>query len=196
MSRTLSWSLFMLLGVVAACNSPAKNRGWSTTKDLDRRDPSEPGLASKDLTTATDSMVQSIARHPDFRNAKYRTIVVMSRIRNRTSQPNKDFDIYLARIRVNLNRSGARKNIGFVESRSNVEAERAREGIGGRTESEFEDPDAPAGGSGYSSKARYVLKGVFYDAPAGGTNTYLLTFQLVRFSDGEIVWEDSYEVKF
>ena len=41
-----------------------------------------------------------------------------------------------------------------------------------------------------------MLKGVFYDAPAGGTNTYLLTFQLVRFSDGEIVWEDSYEVKF
>ena len=194
MSRIALFSLFVLIWAVG-CSSPARNRGRTPVKDLDRRDPSEHGLASKDLTTATDAMVQSIAAHPDFRNAKHRTVVVMSRVRNRTSRPNKDFDIYLARIRVNLNRSGARRNIGFVESKSNVEAEREREGIGSSGGSEFEDPDADPSG-GYRSKARYVLKGVFFDAPSGGTNTYLLTFQLFRLSDGEIVWEDSYEVKF
>lgn len=196
MSRIALLSLFVLIWAVGCGSSPARNRGRTPVKDLDRRDPSEHGLASKDLTTATDAMVQSIAAHPDFRNAKHRTVVVMSRVRNRTSRPNKDFDIYLARIRVNLNRSGARRNIGFVAARSDVEAERAREGIGSSGGSEFEDPDAAPSGGGYRSKARYVLKGVFYDAPSGGTNTYLLTFQLVRFSDGEIVWEDSYEVKF
>ena len=57
----------------------------------------------------------------------------------------------------------------------------------------------------YESRADYVLTCEVYDLPRGGTNYYLLNYQLVQLRDavtgpdvgsGAIVWENSYEVKF
>jgi len=161
-----------------------ENRGATTTAPLDKRLPSERGLGSKDLVTATDEMVESIANHPEFINAPYRVQIVMDQVVNRTTMPARDFDIYLARIRAHLNESGARYNLGFVLPKADIEHLRRKEGLD------------PAGSSDFASKADYVLRGVFYDAPSGGTNTYLLTFQIVDLHDAQITWEGSYEVKF
>lgn len=164
-----------------------ENRGATTTAPLDKRLPQERGLGSKDLVTATDEMVESIANHPEFINAPYRIQIVMDQVVNRTTMPARDFDIYLARIRANLNESGARYNLGFVLPKAEIEHLRRKEGLD------------PVGSSDFASKADYVLRGVFYDAPtvgAGRTNTYLLTFQIVDLHDAQITWEGSYEVKF
>ena len=134
-------------------------------------------------------MVAEIASLSEIRKSEDRTLVVMGRVSNKTSNPNRDFSIYLARIRANLNRSGAKRNIGFVESRSDMIAEREREfGTPERS------PGAPA--PEFRSKANYVLKGVFYDSKMGRGTTYLMTFQLTSLHSGDIVWEGSYEVKF
>jgi PBP1b-binding outer membrane lipoprotein LpoB len=184
-----------LFPMVACGSKPPLNRGKTSVVRVDDRDPNERGLGSKDLATATDRMVAEIAATPEIRDYKYRTIVVMGRVSNRTSNPNRDFTIYLARIRANLNKSGAKKNIGFVESRSDMIAEQERE-FGKPAGSAFEDPDAPAPTGGFTSKARYVLKGVFYDSKIGKGTTNLMTFQLTSLHSGDIIWEGSYEVKF
>ena len=185
MSARSTFTLLLLCALILCpllgCESrPPYDKGDTTVVPLDDRTPGE-GLGSKDLTTATDKMVAEIAAIPEIRAAGDKTIVVMGRVRNRTSNPNRDFTIYLARIRANLNRSGAKKNIGFVESRDDMIAERERE---------LDRPE------GYSSKADYVLKGVFYDSKLGKGTTWLMTFQLTSLLTGDIVWEGNYEVKF
>ncbi len=78
----------------------------------------ERGLASKDLTAATDDMVRSIATKPEIRDSPYRVQIVMADVVNRTSMPARNFDIYLARIRALLNQTDSRYNIGFVTEKS------------------------------------------------------------------------------
>jgi len=178
---TLPLSLFLLAGCQS---SPPPDRGRTTTVPVDQRLSFERGLASKDLTSATDDMVRSIAAKPEIRDSPYRVQIVMADVVNRTSMPARNYDIYLARIRALLNQTDSRYNIGFVTEKSRVEQLRRSEGLD------------PVGGSSFVSKADYALQGVFYDLPNQGANYYLLTFQIVDLSDGEIYWENSYEVKF
>lgn len=177
-----------LLVSLPACqdNRPSPNLGRTTTADPAKRRSNEVDLASKDLVSSTDDIVQQIASKPEFRNPPYRINIVMDRVVNKTSLPSRNFDIYLARIRSQLNQSGARYNIGFVERKATVEAIRQSEGL--------EPPPGSAGS--YKSKADYALKGDFYDMPNVGSNYYLLTFQIVDLHDGEIVFEGNYEAKF
>jgi len=170
------------LGALATgCETiPAPNRGTTTTADPSKRVGREDGPASKDLITATDDMVQQIAAMPEFRNSPYRIQIVMDQVVNRTSMPARNFDIYLARIRASLNQSGARHNLGFVLKNAEIAGLQNSEGLTPVTR----------------TKADYVLRGVFYDAPNSGTNFHLMTFQIVDLHDNQIVWEGSYEVKF
>ncbi len=180
-STLASLAAGIALFALGACETTPTDYGRTTTRPVDQRMSSERGLASKDLISATDNMTQSIASMPEFRDAPYRVQIVMDRVQNRTNMPAREFDIYLARIRANLNQSGARYNIGFVENRSSLEAVREREGV----------PQVA-----YQTKADYTLKAVFYDLPNRKSEYYLLTFQIVDLHDGQIVWEGSYEVKF
>ncbi len=171
--------------LLAGCQTyPPEDYGRTTTVPVDQRQSYERGLASKDLTAATDDMVRSIAAKPEIRDSPYRVQIVMADVVNRTSMPARNYDIYLARIRALLNQTDSRYNIGFVTEKARVEQLRRSEGLD------------PAGGSSYASKADYALQGEFYDLPNQGSNYYLLTFQIVDLSDGEIYWENSYEVKF
>lgn len=187
--RVVLLGVALLFGVpLVSCqnNGPAPNLGRTTTADPAKRRSNEVDLASKDLTTSTDDIVQQIASKPEFRSSQVRAQIVMDRVENKTSLPSRNFDIYLARIRTKLNESGARYNIGFVERRATVTSIRESEGL-----------EPPPGSAGtYKSKAEFALRGVFYDMPNVGANYYLLTFQIVDLRDGEIVYEGSYEAKF
>ena len=196
---------FILLAIVplclAACNTPPKNEGWSGS----RLDPSADGLSeiggsdlrSKDLLTATDKMAQDIASRLDITNRSSPPRIVVGQIENKTSAPEKNYDIFLARLRAELNASGARHGLEFLRERSFVETQRDRE-FGGK------DPSRTA--SAYQSRADYMLTGEVFDMPSGGTNYYMMSFQLVQLVDtaasgpnvgaGAIVWENMYEVKY
>lgn len=177
----LAAASILFSALASGCETiPAPNRGATTTADPSKRIGREDGPASKDLITATDDMVQQIAALPEFRNSPQRVILVMDQVVNRTSMPARNFDIYLARIRANLNQSGARENIGFVLKNAELAGIQASEGLEPITR----------------TKAEYVLRGVFLDAPNAGTNFYLMTFQIVDLRDGQAIWEGSYEVKF
>ena len=168
--------------VLPACDSTPKNEGRAKSYRIESRVPSEGSqMGSADLVVATDKAVAGIANVPQVRSDMPPTYIVMDRVENQTSDPSANFQIYLARIRASLNQSGARQNLAFVEGRSKAEGVLAREGI-------------PADQTA-RTRPRFALTGTFYDMPRGGTNYYLLTFQLMDLGNAQVIWEDSYEVK-
>lgn len=180
---TTAIALTLTALTLTACDTTPKNQGRAKSHRIESRLPSEGSqIGSADLVTATDKAVAGIANVPQVRqDAGGPTFIVMDRVENQTSDPSANFQIYLARIRALLNQSGARQNLAFVETRSKAEGVLAREGI-------------PADQSA-RTRPKYALTGTFYDMPRGGTNYYLLTFQLMDLGNAQVVWEDSYEVK-
>lgn len=191
----------VLAAILIGCNTPPRNEGWSGS----RLDPSADGLTeiggtdlrSKDLVAASDAMAMDIAQRLDIVNRSSKPVIVVGQIENRTSQPNKSYDIFLSRLRSTLNVAGTRQGLDFVRERSFVEQQRDRE-FGGK------DPSQSS--FAYQSRADYMLTGTIEDMPSGGTNYYLMSFQLVQLTDraaggpdvgaGAIVWENFYEVKY
>lgn len=190
MNISLSAARYRVTGLIACAALIAGLAGCGTTNEgapkshrLESRLPSEGArLGSADLVVASDRAVESIAeRLREIYGEEAQTIIVMDRVDNETSDRTANFQIYLARIRTNLNQSGARHNLRFVETRNRAEEIKRREGIA---------PTASA-----RTRPTYALTGVFYDLPRGGTNYFLLTFQLMDLSDDIVVWEGDYEVK-
>ena len=191
----------LVLAAVAGCNNPPKNEGWSGS----RIDPSADALGeiggttlrSKDLVTATDKMVQDIAQRLDITNKANKPKIVVGEIENKTSNPNFNYQVFLTRIRAQLNASGARSGLEFVRERSFVEQQRDRE-FGGK------NPENTS--TAYQSRADFMLVGEVLDMPSGGSEYYLMSFQLVQLTNsttsgpnvgaGAIVWENMYEVKY
>lgn len=182
MIRTTALTLVLTAATLVGCDTTPRNEGRNDSSRIDSRKPSEgTQLGSQDLTTASELAVTGIANLPAIKSAEGRTVIVMDRVANRTSDPSENFQIYLARIRAHLNQSGAKHDLVFVETRTVAEDIKAREGI--------------AAGPQNRTPPRYALAGTFYDMPRGRTNYYLLTFQLVDLRSDELTWEDSYEVK-
>jgi len=188
-----------ILGLVG-CHTPPQNRGTSGYRmDPTTDSPSEYGVMaprSADLVNATDQMARDIAQRLDITNRDSPPRIFVGTIENRTSAPAQNYQVFLVRLRSQLNASGAREGLEFVRERAYIEQQRTRE-YGGK------DPYSTA--MAYQSRADYVLTCEIYDLPRGGTNYFLLSYQLVQLRDaatgpdvgpGAIVWENSYEVKF
>jgi hypothetical protein len=177
---TIVSALLLAAAVGVGCHA---DRGVEKSQRLESRSKGEgSALGSADLVVASDKATAGIAAVPEIASATAaggRTVVVMDRVENKTSDPSANFQIYLARIRVSLNQSGASRHLVFVESRAKAEGIKDREGV---TESA-------------RIKPHFALTGTFYDLPRGRTNYHLLTFQLVDLTSDVVVWEDSYEVK-
>ena len=192
-SMSKRWRLATAAGLagaalLAGCQSnPSPNQGRTKARPVDTRLVEEDGLASKDLVTATDDMVAQIASNSRFRDAPYPVDIVMDRVVNATrSEPNRNFDIYLARIRAQLAQADV-PNIRFHFNKTQVVSLRRSEGL---------EPAPESGLPTFASNVDYALTATFYDLQSGATDTYLLTFQVVDIHSGEIVWEGMYEVKF
>jgi hypothetical protein len=198
---TLKIALAVCAVSLAACQStPPKNRGTSGYRmDPTSDSNSELGsrtLRSADLITATDQMAQDMAQRLDVVNRSSPPKIFVGLIENKTSMRAQNYQVFLARLRAQLNSSGARHGLEFVRERQFVETQRDRE-YGGKV--------ADSTAQSYESRADYVLTCEVFDLPSGGTNYYMLDYQLVQLRDassgpdvgaGAIVWENKYEVKF
>jgi hypothetical protein len=182
---------------LAACQTgPPPNYGQSGY----RMDPSRDSVAelrnqsprSPDLMEATETMAMDIAGRLDVNNTESPPVIVVGEIENRTSMPYQNWQVFLVRLRGLLTNSdtSTRHGMRFVRERSYIEQQRQREY--GTDE-------------GYQSLADYVLTCEVYDLPSGGTNFFLLDYQLVQLREttsgpnlgpGAIVWENKYEVKY
>jgi hypothetical protein len=193
--------LALSLLLLTACQSaPPRNRGMSGGRvDPTADAPSELGSLSprsQDLIAATDKMARDLAQQLDVASRQSPPRIFVGHIENKTSGRHLNYQVFLARLRAALNASGTANRLEFVRERQFVESQRERE-YGGK------DPDSTA--AAYQSRADYVLTCEVYDLPSGGTNYYLMDYQLVELRDaatgpdvgsGAIVWENSYEVKF
>lgn len=154
-------------------------------------------LGSADLVTATDKMAMDIARRLDINNRNSPPRIFVGEIENNTSRPYKDYQVFLNRLRAELGVAGTRHGLDMRRERQFVETQRARE-FGNK------QPDRTA--DAYKSEAEYVLTCIVQNLPAGGSQYYLLEYQLVQLVDyaesgpdvgpGAIVWTNFYEVKF
>ena len=189
-----------LLLTACASTQPPPNRGMSGSRlDPTHDAPSETGtptLRSQDLVSATDKMAQDIASRLDITNRQSPPRIFVGQIENRSVMREQNYQVFLARLRSELNASGARHGMEFVRERQYLEEQRDRE-YGGK------EPESTA--AAYKSRADYVLTCEIYDLPSGGTNYYMLDYQLVQLraadtgpdvGPGAIVWENMYEVKF
>lgn len=190
-------ALVASLAALGACHAgPPPNYGQSGY----RMDPSRDSATelrsqsprSPDLMEATETMAMDISRRLDVNNAESPPVIVVGEIENRTSMPYQNWQVFLVRLRGLLTNSdtSTRHGMRFVRERAYIEQQRQREY--GTDE-------------GYESNADYVLTCEVYDLPSGGTNYFLLDYQLVQLREttsgpnlgpGAIVWENKYEVKF
>ena len=198
-ARTVLWrglSGLCLASLVACQTLPPANRGHSGY----RMDPTSDAsselrtgmLRSADLVTATDLMAQDMAAKLAVTGRAAPPRIVVGRIENRTSMPHTNYQVFLERLRAQLMSSGARHGLEFIRDRRFIEHQRDREyGRGAAGE--------------YRSRADYVLTCEVWNMPSGGTQYYLLDYQLVQLREtdtgpdrgpGAIVWENKYEVKF
>lgn len=188
--------VFSVAALVACQAGPPPNRGQSgyrmdpsrnAANELRARSPRSP-----DLVEATEKMAMDIASRLDVNNRLSPPVVVVGQIENRTSMPHQNWRAFLIRLRGLLTNSdtSTRHGMRFVRERSFIEQQRQRE---------------YGTAAGYQSSAEYVLTCEVYDLPSGGTNYFLLDYQLVQLREatggpnlgpGAIVWENKYEVKF
>ena len=203
MKRILITTIVALSGLLlTACAStqPPPNRGMSGSRlDPTHDAPSETGdrtLRSQDLVSATDKMAQDIASRLDITNRASPPRIFVGEIENKSVMREQNYQVFLARLRAQLNSSGARHGLQFVRERQYIEQQRDRE-YGGK------EPDSTA--AAYKSRADYVLTCEIYDHQTSGASYYMLDYQLVQLraaetgpdvGPGAIVWENMYEVKF
>ncbi|MCI0676520.1 MAG: penicillin-binding protein activator LpoB, partial [Phycisphaerales bacterium] len=170
MHYPLKIALVACVLILSACQSgPPRNRGMSGGRlDPTKDAPSEVGsntLRSQDLIAATDLMAQDIAQRLDIVNRHAPPKIFVGNPENKTSGRHLNYQVFLTRLRAQLNSSGARHGIEFIRERQFVETQRERE-YGGK------DPESTA--AAYESKADYVLTCEIFDLPSAGTNYYLL----------------------
>jgi hypothetical protein len=150
------------------------------------------GVESQDMVAVTDKMARSILGIPQIANAQGVPCVVLDPVRNETRFPiNKD--IFLTRIRVQLNSKAAGKVSFLARDRMEaLERERNLKQSGQVT--------ANANPSVVEFKgADFFLTGTLQGMTtrtSGGTSDYILyAFQLIDARTSAIVWEDSAEIK-
>ncbi|SRR5580698_4033434 len=150
------------------------------------------GVESQDLVAVTDKMSRSILGIPQIANAHGTPRIVLDPVKNETRFPiNKD--IFLTRIRVELNSKAAGKVLFLARDRmATLEHERDLKVSGQVTASadprtvEFKGADFFLTGT---------LQGMSHRTSAGTSDYILYAFQLIDARTSDIIWEDSAEIK-
>ena len=166
--------------------------------DMDRLDPRDAGMQSKDVRQAADKLAMDLLSLPELNESRSQWLVVVDRVEDRTrgQEFHGDYGIFLQALQTNLAQHG-RGRIRLIENRDRFHDIRNRELEGGGASDEF--GQGPAGGAGGgASGARnpdFALRATAMDLPNRGTVYYNLQFDLVDLHTREIVWARPYEVR-
>ncbi|MBL9202330.1 MAG: penicillin-binding protein activator LpoB [Opitutaceae bacterium] len=198
-SRLLLASAAALPAFLAGCASPYAGVSQPAGAPVVQMRPDErgavagTGIESQDMVTVTDRMARSILAIPQIARAQVPPSVVLEPVVNNTRFPiNKD--IFLTRIRTQLNRSAAGQ-VSFLdrEMMRTLERERELKRTGQVTASA--DPRGPSefGGADYFLTGK--LDGMTTRTSAGTSDYVLYSFRLTDARTSRIVWEDTAEIK-
>lgn len=132
------------------------------------------------------ALVADLPTVPAF-NQGVRSTIVYGDIMNKTGNiSSAEFELVREKMKNHLMQSQSfRQNFRFLISKAQLEELRAME----------TGPVGAAVGDRIDQASTYFLNGTMYRVARGDTSLYLMTFQLVSFTTGEIVWTKDYESK-
>lgn len=194
-----------LLLALIGCASPPRGQDNYRVEPTDttRAERNSPQVTTTELTEFSDQVVAQLTEDlksiPEL-NQGYRATIVYGDMVNKTGiVSTTDFEAFRTRIRSKLLQSRmVLQNVRFVEDRAKLEALQNREFGGNRDVLQ----EGSRSGQGRQLNADYTffLNGEFNRVNRDGrteqSNYYLLTFNLMRANDGEVIWTNApYESK-
>jgi penicillin-binding protein activator len=185
-----------LAGLISGCaSSGVKNPsgvGVTTMRPDEQGFVAGTGVESQDLVAVTDKMAKSILAVPQIANSQGTARVVLDPVINETRFPISK-DLFLSRIRVELNRKAQGKVMFLARERmGTLEKEKQMKQAGQVTSSS--DPNiVEFKGADFFLTGK--LQGLSTRTSAGTSDYILYTFQLVDARTSDIIWEDSAEMK-
>ncbi len=181
-----------LVGAGCATNDPP--RGLPSGRvDVGHSTPAEagdvrvlPGDYMEYADQLASALVLDLPTVPAF-NQGVRSTIVYGDIMNKTGNiSSAEFELVREKMKNRLMQSQSfRQNFRFLISKAQLEELRAME----------TGPSGAAVGDRIDQASTYFLNGTMYRVARGDTSLYLMTFQLVSFTSGEIVWTKDYESK-
>ena len=149
------------------------------------------GLQSKDVVSASDAMAQSLLSDPRLNGSKTQWVMVVDRVETNAVDARGDLDIFLRRLKVNLDRFG-KGRVTFVENRDQLRKLQSRE-----LDSERDDFGQGSGPRPTAGRLQpdYGLYCRVTDLPNRGTSYYFFEFTVTDLVSGVQPWTDAYEVR-
>lgn len=178
----------------AGCTTNDPPRGLPSGRvDVGHSTPAEAGdvrVLPADYMEYADQLASALVLDlptvPAF-NQGVRSTIVYGDIMNKTGNiSSAEFELVREKMKNRLMQSQSfRQNFRFLISKAHLEELRAME----------TGPSGAAVGDRIDQASTYFLNGTMYRVARGDTSLYLMTFQLVSFTSGEIVWTKDYESK-
>lgn len=180
--------------MLAACAStPPPPRGSSSGRiPVEASTPAEvndPRILPADYLAFADEAAQGLIidlpEVPAFHETPSRVTILYGDIQNETGIiSSTEFAFVREKIKNTLMRSRTfNDNFRFLISRAQLDELRRRE------------VNTPTDPNRFDETNTYLLNGTMYRINRGNVNLYLVTFQLVNFTSGEVVWLRDYESK-
>ena len=186
----------VVVGVVAGCASTGVQNPSGTNVTLMRPDETGfvagTGVESQDLVAVTDKMARSILAIPQITRAQGVPCIVLDPVNNETRFPiNKD--IFLTRIRVQLNSKAAGK-VTFL-ARDRMQALQHEQDLkrAGQVTANADPNVVEFKGADFFLTG--TLQGMTTRTSTGTSDYVLYAFQLIDARTSAIIWEDSAEIK-
>ncbi len=202
MTRQFGTILVGMLLVAQGCQTqpPYGNRaGRVEVSDATPPEAADSRPMVSDFISFSDQLAQRLMQDLEYTDQlapaySDRTTILYGDIKNETGMVStNDFEVVRERMKNRLKQSRTfNQKFRFLTSRQRLE-ELQRTELGddlfktdsaGRVQNPRIHPEDTL-----------LLNGTMYRIGRGGTSYYLMTFELVRFSDGEIVWVNDYEIK-
>jgi PBP1b-binding outer membrane lipoprotein LpoB len=189
-------SLSALLLVASGCASSGvrnpRGKGVTVLKPDEAGFVGGTGVEAQDLVQVTDKMARSILDTPQIRNASGTPRVMLDPVVNETRfAVNKD--IFLTRIRAELNRNARGKVIFLARDRmQTLEREQQLQQSGAVTSTADRNVVAFKGADFLLTGK---LQGMSTRTSKGVSDYVLYSFQLIDTRTSDILWEDTAEVK-
>lgn len=200
----LGGSALAAAAVLGGCAPPPGQDNYRVeTTDTTRAERNSPQVTLTELTEFSDQVVAQLTADlkgvPDL-NRGYRSTIIFGDLVNKTGiVSTTDFEAFRSRTRSKLLQSGhVLQNIRFVEDRAKLEGLQDRE-FGG-TRDVLQEGSRQTPSRQLNAEYTYFLNGEFYRVNREGrtesSNYYGLSFNLMKATDGEVVWTNSpYESK-
>lgn len=177
--------------VLGACASQPPPRGSSSGRIppgvSTPAEVADPRILPADYWTFADQAAQGLIldlpQVPEFHERPGRITILFGDIQNETGIiSTTEFAAVREKIKNNMLQSRTfNQNFRFLVSRAQLDELRRRE------------VNTPTNPDRFDERSTYTLNGTMYRIGRGNVNDYLITFQLMNFSDGQIVWVRDYQ---